>query len=130
MADTLMKLGSFRFSVNTITYQTLKRSQAFRWSSQARIQRRPAQQFVGPGEEKMDFTGVVYPQNARERNALSTLRELALLGEPVLLTDGAGLIWGQWVIVNVEESQSVFIANGVPRKQTFQLQLAHYGEDE
>ncbi len=125
-----MQIGRVQFSVDGVSYQTLKRSQSFRWSSQARVQRRPAQQFVGPGEETLNFTGIIYPKNNSDLNVLPDLRALASEGTPLSLVDGAGLVWGQWVIVNVDETQSLFIGNGWPRKQTFQLQLKHYGDDQ
>ncbi len=130
MADILMQLGSFQFAVDAVSYQSLKRSQSFRWSSQARMQRRPAQQFAGPGDETLDFSGIIYPKNNRDLNAMIDLRALATEGKPLLLVDGAGLVWGQWVIVKVDETQSLFIGNGWPRKQTFQLHLKHYGADQ
>lgn len=130
MSDTLMDLGGFRFAVDNITYQSLKISQSFRWSTQARIQRRPAKQFVGVGEETLDFTGVMYPKNSGERSALTQLRDLAAEGEPLLLVDGLGLVWGLWVILSLEDNQSVFISNGLARKHSFSLQLQHYGTDQ
>ncbi len=129
MSETLMQLGAFQFSVDYVSYQSLKRSQSYRWSSQARISRRPAQQFVGVGEEKVDFTGTIYPRSAREIDAMTTLRGLAEQGTPQQLTDGAGLIWGQWVILSLDETQTIFIGNGWPKKITFQIHLKRYGED-
>ncbi len=130
MADILMQIGSFQFAVDRASYQTLKRSQSFRWTAQSRLLRRPAQQFVGVGEETLNFTGVVYPKNNNELNAISELRSIASEGSPQTLVDGTGLVWGQWVIISVEETQSDFLSNGLPRKQAFQLQLKHYGEDQ
>ena len=46
------------------------------------------------------------------------------------LNDSAGRVWGQWVITRVEETQSVFYADGSPRQVEFRLKLARYGEDK
>ena len=51
MRETMMALGSYRFSIDSAAYQELKHSQAYRWQAQERLQRRPAMQFVGAGEE-------------------------------------------------------------------------------
>lgn len=69
-------------------------------------------------------------------DALGGLQQLELMrrqagrGEPLLLVDGLGFIWGRWVITQLEETQSVFQGNGQPLKQGFRLQLTHYGEDD
>jgi phage protein U len=119
MNETMMALGDYRFSVDTAAYQELKRSQAYRWQPQERLLRRPAQQFLGPSEETLELTGVIYPHYR------GGLLQLALL-----LVDGLGFIWGRWVITHLEETQSIFQGNGRPLKQGFRLQLTHYGEDD
>jgi phage protein U len=60
---------------------------------------------------------------------LNNLRQQAGSGEPLLLVDGLGFVWGQWVIVNIDETQSYLQSNGQALKQTFQLQLKYYGDD-
>ena len=45
----LMKLGEYTFSIDSAAYQSLSRTTEFRWRSQARVGRLPAQQFIGPG---------------------------------------------------------------------------------
>ena len=45
----LMKLGEYIFSIDSAAYQSLSRTTEFRWRSQARVGRLPAQQFIGPG---------------------------------------------------------------------------------
>jgi len=58
------------------------------------------------------------------------MRSQAGRGEPLLLVDGLGFIWGQWVILQVDETQTFMLTNGQPRKLGFQLRLARYGEDQ
>ncbi|WP_230990558.1 phage tail protein [Bathymodiolus platifrons methanotrophic gill symbiont] len=40
-----------------------------------------------------------------------------------------GLFGGRWVVLQVDETQSVMLTNGQPRKLEFQLRLTRYGED-
>src|SRR5690554_182347 len=130
MNETMMALGDYRFSVDTAAYQELKRSQAYRWQPQERLLRRPAQQFLKPGEETLELTGVIYPHYRGGLQQLELMRRQAGRGEPLLLVDGLGFIWGRWVITQLEETQSVFQGNGQPLKQGFRLQLTHHGEDD
>ena len=125
----MMALGDYRFAIDTATYQELKRSQSFRWQPQARIQRRPAQQFMGLGEETLEFSGVIYPRYRGGFKQLEKLSKEASKGVPLLLVDGLGFIWGLWVLTHTEETQSYFNTEGQPLKQMFRLKLSRYGED-
>jgi phage protein U len=127
--ETLLALGNYRFAINTAAYQTLKRHQSYRWQSQERLLRRSAQQFVGTGDDTITLTGVIYPHYRGGLGQLNDLRRQAETGEPLLLVDGLGFVWGQWVITVIEETQSYLQSNGQPLKQTFQLQLKYYGDD-
>ena len=129
MSDTLMALGAYRFSLDTSAYQQLQRNTQYRWSAQNRLQRSPAQQFVGPGSDTLTLSGVIYPEHKGGFDQINAMRAQAGLGQPLLLVDGLGVIWGRWVITSVEETQTVFLQNGQPKKQEFQLQLTRYGSD-
>ena len=129
MSETMMALGEFRFAVDTAAYQELRHSQSWRWQSQERLLRKPAQQFVGAGEETLDLSGVIYPHFQGGLQQIEKLRIQASKGEPLLLVDGLGFVWGLWVVIQIEEGQSFFQGNGQPLKQTFQLRLRRYGED-
>ena len=91
--------------------------------------RRPAQQFIGIGDDTITLAGVIYPHYRGGLGQLNDLRKQAETGEPLLLVDGLGFVWGQWVIVSIEETQSYLQSHGMPLKQTFQLQLKYYGND-
>jgi uncharacterized protein len=129
MSETLMALGDYRFSIDTAAYHLVKRQQSYRWHSQARLQRSPAQQFVGEGEHCLTLEGVIYPHYQGGYKQIERMREQATKGKPLLLVDGLGFVWGQWVIIRLEEEQSYLLPNGMPRKQTFSLELVEYGRD-
>ena len=127
--QVLLALGPFRFALSTAAYQTLRRTAEYRWPAQERFGRAPARQFVGAGGETLELDGVIYPHHAGGLAQLPRLRELAGRGEPLRLTDGLGVAWGRWVIERVDETTSVFFADGAPRKVEFRLGLARYGDD-
>ena len=125
-----MALGNYRFSLDTAAYQSLTRSTAYRWQPQDRLGRRPAQQYLGLGQDEINLEGVIYPEYRGELGQLDRMREEAESGAPLLMTDSTGRVWGRWVIRRVEETQKrVFSVAGTPRKVEFRLQLSHYGED-
>lgn len=125
----MMALGRYRFSIDSAAYQELKHSQSYRWQSHDRIQRRPALQFIGPGEETINLSGLIYPHFQGGLKQIDALRNEAGRGEPLLLVDGLGFVWGRWVVAQIDEGQSFFQANGQPLKQSFQLKLNRYGDD-
>ena len=143
MIEIMMALGPFRFSVNTAAYQSLRRAAQYRWPAQERIGRAPARQFVGVGSETITLEGAIYPYadeplldqvinnqvSSGWNTQLDQLRELAALGEPQLLTDGRGKVWGKWCVESVDETQTVFFANGAPRKIEFNLSISSYGDE-
>jgi phage protein U len=143
----LMKLGDFRFSLHTAAYEQLQRSSKYRWKSQERVGRLPGQQYLGPGDETITLSGVIYAEflPASQGNAnlkdeqrrssnspiaqLNAMRAEAGKGKPLTLVDGTGQSWQQWVINQVEETQRTLFPDGTPRLVEFRLQLNRYGED-
>ena len=126
----MMALGDYRFCLDTSVYQELKHSQSYRWQGQARLLRGLAQQFIGLGDETLAFSGVIYPHYRGGVKQLEKLCAQAGQGEPLLLVDGLGFVWGLWVVTNIEEIQSYFASTGQALKQTFSMQLTSYGEDK
>ncbi len=57
----MMALGEYRFSIDTAAYQQLQRTTEYRWQSQARVGRLPAQQYVGPGSDSITLNGIIHP---------------------------------------------------------------------
>ena len=57
-----LKPGStpFYFNLDTAAFDELKRSSEYRWASQVRLSRRPEQQAVGMGEERITLTGAIF----------------------------------------------------------------------
>ena len=139
----------FVFSVNTATYDTLQRSDEWRWQALERLGNRMAEQFLGWGSTTITLQGSIYPlriyggvttnDNGSIRltngkivgtNQLSTIRAIADQHAPVSLVDGAGKNYGQFVILKVTELQSAILDNGKPRKQEFTIDLRSYAGNQ
>ena len=126
MSDVMMALGVYRFALDTAAYQALERRASYRWASVDRIGAAPARQYVGPGGEAMTLDGVIYPSFAGGLGQLDRMRLSAGLGVPLPLIEGRGRVLGFWVIVSVEEGQTIFAAGGVPQRVEFGLELERY----
>ena len=126
-----LKPGStpFYFNLDTAAFDELKRSSEYRWASQERLNRRPAQQAVGMGEERITLTGAIFGGFKGGIKQLDTLRSIGAQLQPLGLTTGYGEVLGNWCLKNIEEEQSALLQGGIPRKQAFTLEFVRYGDD-
>ena len=129
MPEIMMALGEFRFALDTAAYDQLRRSDSYRWQGQDRLGRRPAQQFTGHGPSTVELEGTIYPAFRGGLGQITAMREAADAGTPLEMVDGTGRVWGLWCILDLRETQAVFLADGVPRKLEFSIKLVAYGED-
>lgn len=125
-AGTMMQLGAFQFGIETAAYQELARSTAFRWAAQGRFGKLDGQQFTGPDEETMSLPGVVYPEWRGGFGQLDAMRAMAGGGAPLDLVDGSGNSLGRWIIIRVDETQTIFADAGKPRRVEFSLDLRRF----
>jgi len=130
MSKIMMMLGAYPFMLDTAPYTTLKRTHAYRWKKQDRIGRKPAQQFLGPDAGQIKLSGEILPHWKGGYFQLDAMRAQAGRGKPFLMVDGRGFIWGDWVIRQIEETNSEFFSDGTPRVIKFSMSLAEYGEDQ
>lgn len=129
LSVVMMALGAFRFGVNRANYQTFTRSASWRWEAQDRLGRAPALQFLGPGTDEISLQGVIYPHFRGGLRQVELMRFVANAGQPLILVDGLGWVWDRWVITSVEETKTLFLADGAPRKIEFSVGLKAYGSD-
>lgn len=123
------KAVPYYFNLDTAAFDELRRSTEYRWASQERLTRRPAQQAVGIGEDKITLKGAIFPGFKGGIKQLDTLRSLGAQQLPLTLTTGYGDVLGTWCLKNVDEEQSALLQGGIPRKQAFTLEFVRYGDD-
>jgi hypothetical protein len=120
---TMMALGMFAFSMGTLPYQDLKRRTDWRHARNTRVGARDAVQFVGPGEDTISLSGCAMAELQTGRASLHELRDMAATGDRWSLVDGTGQVFGAFVIVSIDEGQSIFFADGTPRRIDFGIDL-------
>ena len=124
----MMTLGTFVFSLPTLAYQQLQRSNEWRHPASERVGTRPAHQYVGPGEETIELSGTVAKELTAGEPSLNTLRDLAEVGQPLPLVDGRGYVYGAFVIKSINETQTLFFKDGAARGLEFSLSLLRVDE--
>ncbi len=133
--DVLMRLGEFRFSVETAAYQSMSRTLEMRWKAQERLWNAPAIQFTGQGEETLQLTGKILPHFRGGLEQINTLRDMArepmaqANPQPLPMVTGFGEYLGEYVITRVQEDQTDIYSHGAPLSQTFTLSLTRYTRD-
>ena len=128
--SVLVGLGPFIFqAASGLNHQRLRRVASARWQPQNRVGRAPALQFSGPGTEKVNLRGVIYPHYTGGLGQLEGMRMQCKLGLPHMFVSGLGFVFGLWVITRVSDTQEFFDASGSPRKVEFNIGLAAYGPD-
>ena len=131
--NVMLKLGEFKFSVNTAAYKTLRKTSEYRWNRNERIGNDPALQYAGSGAKKISLNGIIYPHYKSGINQIDYIKNIAEKGKALLLTAAPkinqGIVLGKWVIKKVEETESLHIKGGFPQKIEFGISLEYYGED-
>ncbi|EIU5460390.1 TPA: phage tail protein [Pseudomonas aeruginosa] len=141
MAETMMSLGDFRFSVRTLEYQTLSTSMAWRWAKKDRYKHKPGKQFHGPDSSSKTLNITVHPENRADVVRLDRLRVMGDAGAPLRLVAGGTVIvegepkpsgadLGLWVIESLNIEDEYFLQDGTPLVRRGTLTISEYGEDE
>ncbi|WP_318371834.1 phage tail protein [Enterobacter sp.] len=124
----MLALGMFVFMRQTLPYQSIQRDTDYRWPSNSRVGLRDTFQFLGPGEETVTLSGVLYPELTGGKLTMTTLRLMADEGRAWPLIDGTGTIYGMFIINNVSETGSLLFSDGTPRRTDFTLKLTRVDE--
>ncbi|WP_327196653.1 phage tail protein [Sphingomonas sp. Leaf23] len=118
-----MSLGLFPFSLPTLAHDDLSRRTAWRHATSPRVGARDATQYVGPGEETVSIGGMAHAELADGRACLDQLRDMAGTGQAWPLVDGAGTVFGAFIIQTLDEKHRALFPDGTPRAIDFSIEL-------
>jgi phage protein U len=119
----LMALGMFPFDLPLLAYDELQRRTDWRHARNPRVGARDATQFTGPGDDTITLSGTAYAELCDGRASLGELRRMADAGEARPLVDGAGYIYGAFVITALDEKHKAILPDGTPLRIDFSLDL-------
>lgn len=129
ITPVMMALGLFVFGILTAPYQQLQRQVSWRHPASGRVGARPARQFVGPGDEIITLSGVLYPELTGGRISLALLETMAEYGKAWPLIEGTGWFYGLFVIEELSTTSTEFFPDGAARKIEFSVKLARADDD-
>ena len=124
----MLALGFFVFMRKTLPFQQMNRSSDFNWKPNSRVGKHAAFQYLGPGDDSISISCELYPELTGGHASLDAIRLMALTGKSWPLIDGAGRIYGMYIINSVQENGSEYFNDGTPRKINFTLKLTQVEE--
>lgn len=122
----LLSLGDFRFSVDTAAYDELGIDAEYPWAKVDRLGTTPQLQATGKEHRTMTIRGVIFTTYRGGSDQPETLRALSAKMQPQELVTGDGRAMGKWCVTKVSEADSAFFKDGMPKKQTFDLELERF----
>lgn len=125
----LMSLDQFVFSLSTLAYSELQRQTAWKHRTSSRVGARDARQFVGPGDDAISLQGILAPELTGTLASLDELRAMADAGDAYVMVDGAGKVYGVYVIESINENQSFPNQDGTPRRVEFTIALMRVDDE-
>jgi len=126
----LMALGQFVFGMSTLAYNELQRQTRWKHANAPRVGARDARQYTGLGDETIVLSGVLAPELTGSLDALKELRAMGDTGAAYVLVDGAGAVYGAFLIEGLDEGQTLHHSDGTPRKVDFTINLVRTDDDQ
>jgi phage protein U len=126
----LMGLGQFVFDMNTLAFQQLQRKTQWKHRANSRVGARDARQFTGLGDDTFTISGVLAPELTGTLSSLDELRAMGDTGDAYVLIDGAGTVYGAYLIEDLSADGTHIGMDGQPRRVDFSISLTRQDDDQ
>jgi hypothetical protein len=126
MGAMLMGWGPHRFEVGGAAFEELRRRVEGRWERHPIIGRRPAGQYLGPGEETVTLRGTIYPvdQGGGLEAVVAALLADCRAGRTYMLLALSGDVAGPHRLERAESAESFHLPDGAAQKIVYDLTFA------
>ncbi len=125
----MMMWGFIPFSLKDIAYDELENSVDYNVASNARVGKRPSQQFTGLGDDVITLTGTLLPLVTGGRADIAMLKAQADLGLSLPLLEGGGKVYGFYKVTSLRITERLQIATGEPKEIGFSITFIRDGDD-
>lgn len=130
-APVMFALGSFKFSINTTTFQEMTREKSWTFAEQAIFGAANRLQATGLERHTISLPCIHYPEFRSV--GVRPIQQIEGMGDsqkPFMLIDSNGEVRGYWVIEGITEVRNFFdpAVSGQWRKIEFTLRLKFYGD--
>lgn len=129
MSTPLLALGPHIFQISELNFQEIKRSTEAMWPAIPRFGTHPGRQFTGFGDDSIEISGLLFPDEFNDREQFEALRLTQRGKRPVTLLgwavgSGAAQVFARVVILKVEDTQSRINRKGAGRRIEYSVTLA------
>lgn len=125
----LMSLGDFVFSIDDLLFNQIRERRTWRHPSAERVGVPLAYQYVGVGENTLSIGGLLVPGQIGRQGAVNELSVMASTGQPHVLIDGLGYVYGAYLITAIDTTKAAFIVGGVSLKVDWSMDLVRFPGD-
>jgi len=124
----LMRLGSFVFGVPTFSYEGLSRKVSARVESQPVIGAAPPTHLLGRNADTLSLTCTFYPFHLNGAGLLQLrgMQEAVKAQTPMMFVSVGGMVFGRWIITDIDEQQSHIHRSGTPQQVDANINLVEY----
>jgi phage protein U len=119
----MLSLGQFVFSTLSAPFNEMQRRRSWKYATSSRVGARDARQYTGEGDDTFTIQGMIATGALGTPVSLDMLAEMASTGDANVLVDGRGIVYGVYVIDDLQETQTYHTILGVPGKIEFTLTI-------
>lgn len=120
---TPMALGQFAFRALGFSFEGQQRELSTPWAEIDVCYRLNALQWTGPTSDKFTIDGCIFEEAFGGQSSLEGIRAAAMSGTPLMLVTFAGKVHGFHAIQGVREDRTAVMADGVARRNQYQIEL-------
>lgn len=119
-------LGPFAFQAHGFGLSDIGRNTDTGWAAVAVAGGMDRLQWTGGNSDSVTISGVLFPHAFGGMESLVGIRAAAEAGQPLMLVNLAGQIFGLHVVESISEDRSLLDRDGLPRRNAYRLTLKRY----
>lgn len=119
----LYACGGVAFEVAPVNIHVFEREVGADFAAKDIVGERRPREFTGEADEKVSFSGRLFPQRFGGLEGLGALQAMARAGQPQILIRGDGLNLGWYLIESVKDRHAYIDREGVGRMIEFDIEL-------
>lgn len=117
--------GGILFTPNKESFDDLSHKMNFGWQKQPMMNASPLYQATQELDYEITLKGKIYTLKAGHTDMINKLKAQGESQKPYFMADGNGKIYGKFILMSLDGTESHQLKNGIPLKQEYSLSLAH-----
>ncbi|RAI01090.1 oxidoreductase [Acuticoccus sediminis] len=123
---SVLILGPYAFEALGFAFRDLETGMETGWAEIKTAQGWDALQYLGPSKQTVSIKGVLHPEEFGGQAEKAGIEALAVSGVPVPLISLGGVVFGLFVVEDVDSRQDTFSGRGRARVDQYGIHLRRY----